>query len=48
MKAYEEIVEFIAVGTAPRNVATFHPSEQVKERVADLIYREKATGISPD
>lgn len=48
MKAYEEIVEFIAAGTTPSNVATFRPSEQAKERVADLIYREKTTGISPD
>ena len=48
MKAYEEIVEFIASGTTPGNVVAFHPSEQTKERVADLIQREKTSGISSD
>jgi hypothetical protein len=48
MKAYEEIVEFIAAGTTPIDVAAFHPSEKTKERVADLLYREKTSGILPD
>jgi GTP-dependent phosphoenolpyruvate carboxykinase len=48
MKAYEEIIEFIASGTTPRNVAAFRPSEEAKERVADLIQREKSSAISPD
>lgn len=48
MKAYEEIVEFIASGTTPRNVAAFRPSEEAKERVADLLQREKRSDISPD
>jgi hypothetical protein len=48
MKAYEEIVEFIASGTTPKNVASFRPSETTKERIADLIQREKRSEISPD
>jgi hypothetical protein len=48
MKAYEEIVEFIASGTTPGNVASFRPSETTKERIADLIQREKRSEISPD
>ncbi|HEX8847049.1 MAG TPA: hypothetical protein VF791_20570 [Pyrinomonadaceae bacterium] len=48
MKAYEEIVEFIARGTTPNNVAAFRPSESAKERVADLIQREKSSSISPE
>ena len=48
MKAYEEIIEFIASGTTPGNVAAFRPSEEAKERVADLIKREKNSDISPD
>ncbi|HEX8921152.1 MAG TPA: hypothetical protein VF766_06720 [Pyrinomonadaceae bacterium] len=48
MKAYEEIVEFIARGTTPNNVAAFRPSESAKERIADLIHREKTSGISPE
>ena len=47
-KAYEEVAEFIASGTNPGSVIAFQPSAEVKERVADLISREKTTGISPD
>ena len=48
MKAYEEIVEFIASGTTPSNVAAFRPSEETKQRVADLIQLEKRSEISPE
>ena len=48
MRAYEEIVEFIAAGTSPANVAAFRPSEKAKERVADLIDRDKSSGLSPE
>ncbi len=48
MKAYEEIIEFIASGTTPGNVAAFRPSEEAKERVADLIQREKNSQISSE
>lgn len=48
MKAYEEIVEFIARGTTPNNVAAFRPSEETKERVAELIQREKTSGITSE
>jgi hypothetical protein len=48
MSAYEEIIEFIAAGTTPGHVAAFRPSANTKARVADLIQREKASGISPD
>lgn len=48
LKAYEEIVEFIAAGTSPSGVISFQPSAAVKERVAELIHREKSGGISPE
>jgi hypothetical protein len=48
MKAYEEIIEFIARGTTPGNVAAFRPSEKTKERVAELIRREKTSALSPE
>lgn len=41
VKAYEEVVDFIAAGTTPQNVIAFRPSEESQERVADLIEREK-------
>jgi hypothetical protein len=48
VRAYEEIIEFIAAGTSPGKIIAFRPSEATKERVADLIYREKTRGLSPD
>ena len=48
MKAYEEIVEFIAAGISSEDVARFQASDEVKERVADLIHREKTTCLSRD
>lgn len=48
MKPYEEVVEFIAA-QGPREVIGFKPSEAARERVWDLIEREKmAGGLSPD
>ncbi|VAW42834.1 hypothetical protein MNBD_CHLOROFLEXI01-4553 [hydrothermal vent metagenome] len=44
--AYEEIIDFIAAGTTPNSVASFRPSEMAKERVANLIYREKTSGLT--
>jgi len=48
VRAYEEVIEFIAAGTRPSSLIAFQPSDTVKERVADLIHREKTTGLSPD
>ena len=47
-KAYEEVIEFIAAGTSPQNVVAFRPSQGARERVADLIRREKTSALSPD
>lgn len=48
IRAYEEIIDFIAAGTSPRAVVAFRPSQAAKARVAELIDREKTTGLSPD
>jgi hypothetical protein len=48
MRAYEEVIEFIAAGTSPDSLINFQPSDAAKERLADLIHREKTTGLSPD
>jgi hypothetical protein len=45
IRAYEEIVDFIAAGTTPVRVAHFEASPEAKARVADLIEREKTTGL---
>ena len=47
-RAYEEIVEFIAAGTTPDAVIHFEASQKVKDRVADLIHREKTDELAPD
>jgi hypothetical protein len=46
-RAYEEIIDFIAAGASPQDVVMFQPSDAAKARVADLIHREKTTGLSP-
>ncbi len=48
IRAYDEIVEFIAGGTTPDSVAQFEPSQQTKDYVADLIHKEKTTGLTPE
>jgi hypothetical protein len=47
-KAYEEVVDFIARGGNPGSVVTFRPSEEACSRVADLISREKDSGLTPE
>jgi len=46
--AYLEIVDFIAGGTTPESVVDFRPSLEVQLRVAELIEREKGSGLSTE
>ena len=48
IRAYEEIVDFIAAGTTPQSVASFEASQESKDHVADLIRREKTGDLNPD
>lgn len=48
LTAYQEVVDFIAAGTTPRNVVDFRPSDESQERVSDLLFREKNGEITPD
>ena len=48
IRAYDEIVDFIAGGSTPATVAQFGASQQTKDYVADLIHQEKTTGLTPD
>jgi hypothetical protein len=48
IRAYEEIVDFIVGGAPSEAVAGFEPSPETKQRVADLIHREKTTGMTRD
>jgi hypothetical protein len=47
-RIYEEIVEFIASGATPQRVVDFRPSDALKQRVHELIEREKMEALSPD
>ena len=47
-RAYQEVIEFIASGTTPKNVIAFRPSQASKERVEALIERKKTVGLSED
>lgn len=45
---YDEIVDFIAKGPSSDSVARFEASPETKDRVADLISREKNEHLSDD
>lgn len=47
-RVYDEIVDFIASGTDPQAAAAFVPSPETKERVAELLHREKTTQLSEE
>ena len=46
-KAYQEVVDFIAL-SSPAKVIAFKPSDEAKQRVSDLISREKLDGLSAE
>lgn len=47
MKAYDEVIEFIASGPSVRSVADFQASPETKARVELLIRKEKNDGLTP-
>ena len=47
MRPYEELVQFIA-SLSPREVVDFKPSEAARQRVWDLIERQKTAQLAPD
>ncbi|MEM7375507.1 MAG: hypothetical protein AAF587_43340 [Bacteroidota bacterium] len=47
-KAYEEIIFFIAAGSTPEQVIAFRPSQEVQNRVRELVDREKNTSLSAE
>jgi hypothetical protein len=48
VKAYEEVIDFIAAGTTPQNVIAFRPSDAAQERLEELISREKEGSLSSE
>jgi hypothetical protein len=47
-KAYEELIDFIAAGSKPDDVIAYEPSPATKNRVADLIHKEKTDGLTSE
>lgn len=45
---YLELVDFVAAGSTPEEVANFHPSAEAQARVADLVAREKESQLTPE
>ena len=48
LPVYDEIINFLAAGITPKSLIEFQPSETTKERVADLIFREKNSNLTPN
>jgi hypothetical protein len=47
MRAYEEVAEFIAQ-RGPREVAAFKPSAEARQRVSQLLVKEKQGGLTAE
>ena len=47
-RVYEGIIDFLAGGFTPDSLIAYHPSEEAKRRVEDLIRREKNEGLTAE
>lgn len=47
-RVYEEIIDFLAAGTTPSAIMALQPSAKANARVANLMHREKTTGLSAE
>ena len=48
IRAYDELVEFIAAGTTPDAVAAYEASQATRDYVAELIHKEKTDGLTAE
>ncbi len=46
-RAYDEIIDWLAGGFTPDALVAYHPSDEVRERVASLIQQDKNEGLAP-
>jgi hypothetical protein len=44
--SYLEIIDFIAAGTTPQAIVDYRPSAELRQRVVELIAREKEASLS--
>jgi hypothetical protein len=47
-RAYEEIIEFIAGGSTPGDVASFQPSSEARAAVEELLERQASGQLTAD
>jgi hypothetical protein len=47
-RIYDEIIDFLAAGTTPETLVEFQLSDNIKEHVGDLIFREKNSSLTTD
>lgn len=48
IRAYEEIVDFIAAGATPDEVARFQASQATRAKVEQLVAKEKESELTSD
>jgi hypothetical protein len=48
IRAYEEIIDFIAAGSTSTAVADFQPSDEARQRLSDLLARQKSATLTPE
>jgi hypothetical protein len=48
MRAADEVVDFLAREISPEALVQFRPSESTRQRVWDLVQKEKESGLTPD
>lgn len=48
IRAYEELAELIAAGGGPEAVAAFQASPTTRQRVSELIERERTNSLTED
>ncbi len=44
--AYSEFIDFLVEGMTPERVLAFQASQEMKDRAAELVHRQKTTGLS--
>jgi hypothetical protein len=47
-RVYDELIDFIASGPSSESVANYEASTEVKDRVAELIRKEKTEGLTSE
>lgn len=45
---YLELVDFVAGGTTPEDIANFRPSAEAQQRVSELIQRERESQLTTE